>query len=133
MSTFPQCKGCILNSAYYTTMSSDQMFEIFVSFGQCLCCLLPPYVNRQLPSSHTNSLHGLLLPPMNYKNLWCGKGLALEVQSGCRSLGTGLAARQKSPVQPVRSNLHAPTRNTRSLEHCSILCIVQFAALCSKM
>ena len=28
-------------------------------------------------------------------------------------MGTGLAAGQNSPVQPVRSNLHAPTRNTR--------------------
>ena len=38
---------------------------------------------RQLPCLHTNSLHGLLLPRMHHKSLWCVKGLALGVQSGC--------------------------------------------------
>ena len=56
---------------------------------------------------------GLLLPPMHHKSLWCVKGLTMGMQSGCRRLGTSLAAGQKSPVQLVRSNLHAPTRNTR--------------------
>ena len=28
---------------------TDDMFEIFVRFGRCLCCLLPRFVNRQLP------------------------------------------------------------------------------------
>ena len=28
---------------------TDSMFEIFVRFGQCLCSLLPLFVNRQLP------------------------------------------------------------------------------------
>ena len=37
----------------------DNIFEIFVHFGQGLCCLLPLFVNRQLPCPHTNSLHGL--------------------------------------------------------------------------
>ena len=32
-------------SAYWT----DGMFEMFVRFGRCLCCLLPVFVNRQLP------------------------------------------------------------------------------------
>jgi len=49
---------------------TDDMFQIFVRFGQGLCCLLPLFVNRQLPCAHTNSLHGLL-PPMHHRNLWC--------------------------------------------------------------
>ena len=27
---------------------TDDMSEIFVRFGRCLCCLLPLFVNRQL-------------------------------------------------------------------------------------
>ena len=38
---------------------TDGMFEIFVLFGRCVCCLLPLFVNRQLPCLHTNSHHGL--------------------------------------------------------------------------
>ena len=57
-------------SACYT----DNMFEIFVCFGRCLCCFLPLFVNRRLPCPHTNSLHGLLLPRMHHKSLWCVKG-----------------------------------------------------------
>ena len=30
----------------------DNMFEVFVPFGRCPCCLLPPFVNRQLPGSY---------------------------------------------------------------------------------
>ena len=30
------------------------------------------------------SPHGLLLPLMHHKSLWCAKGLALGVQSGCQ-------------------------------------------------
>ena len=48
---------------------ADDMFEIFVRFGRCLCCLLPPFVNRQPPCPHTNSLYRLLLPPMYHKSL----------------------------------------------------------------
>ena len=53
----------------------------------------------------------LLPPPMHYRNLWCGKELALGVSGGCRCMS--LAAGQKSLVQPVHSNLHVTTRNTR--------------------
>ena len=48
----PRCACC-----------TDGVFEIFVRFGWCVCCLLPPFVNRQLPCLHTNSHHVLLLPP----------------------------------------------------------------------
>ena len=40
----------------------DCMFEIFVRFGRCMCCLLPLFFNRQLPCLHTNSHHVLVLP-----------------------------------------------------------------------
>ena len=56
---------------------TDDMSEILVCFGHCLCCLLPVFVNRQLPCPHENSLHGLLPPPMHRKSLWCAKGLTL--------------------------------------------------------
>ena len=36
---------------------TDGMLEIFVCFARCLCCLLPVFVNRQLPCPHTSSLH----------------------------------------------------------------------------
>ena len=49
---------------------TDDMFEIFVPFGQCVCCLLPLFVNRQLLCLYTNSHNVLLLPPMRHKNLW---------------------------------------------------------------
>ena len=34
---------------------TDNMFETFVHFGRCLCCLLPLFVNKQLSCPHTNS------------------------------------------------------------------------------
>ena len=37
---------------------TDDMFEIFVLFGHCLCCFLPVFVNRQ-PCPHMNSHHVL--------------------------------------------------------------------------
>ena len=52
---------------------TDNMFEIFVRFGQGPCSLLPLFVNRQLPCPQTNPLHRLLLPPMHHRNLWCAK------------------------------------------------------------
>ena len=76
---------------------------------------VPCYLFFSTSSYHVRIqiLHGLLLPPMHHNSLWCVKGLALGVQSGCRWLGGGLAAGKKSSVQPVRSNLRAPTRKTR--------------------
>ena len=74
---------------------TDNMFEVFVPFRQCVCCLLPLFVNRQLLCLYTNSHNVLLLPPMHHKNLWCAKGLALGVHSGCVSLGV-LPSRPKS-------------------------------------
>ena len=47
---------------------TDDMFEIFVRFGQCMCCLLPLFFNRQLPCLHINSHRGLLLPRMHHKS-----------------------------------------------------------------
>ena len=61
---------------------THDMFDIFVPFGRWLCCLLPPFVNKQLPCLHTNSRNVLLLPPMHHKNLWCAKEHALGVQTG---------------------------------------------------
>ena len=52
---------------------TDEMLEIFVRFGSCTSCLLPPFVNRQLPCLHTNSHNVLLPPPMHHRNLWCAK------------------------------------------------------------
>ena len=112
-----------------STCCTDDMFEIFVRFGRCLWCLLPPFVNRQLPCPHTNSLHGLLRPRMHRKSLWCVKGLALGVQSGCRWLGTGLETRQKSPVQSVHSNLHARMRRTEIWHHPCQFSIQLFVSL----
>ena len=62
---------------------TDDMFEIFVRFGWRVCCLLPLYVNRQLLCLYANSRNVLLLPQMRHRNVWCAKGLALGVQSGC--------------------------------------------------
>ena len=31
---------------------ANDMFEIFLRFGQCLCCLLPIFANRQPPCLH---------------------------------------------------------------------------------
>ena len=49
---------------------TDDMFEIFVRFRRCLCCLLPLFFNGQLPCLHTNSRHALLLPGMHHKSRW---------------------------------------------------------------
>ena len=46
-------------SAYCT----DDMFEIFVRFGWCLCCLLRLFVNRQVPCLHTNSRQRAVASP----------------------------------------------------------------------
>ena len=53
-------------------------------FGRCLCCLLPLFVNRQLPCLHTNSRNVLLLRLMHHRNLWCRNERALGVYTGCR-------------------------------------------------
>ena len=62
---------------------TDNMFGIFVRFGRCMWCLLPRFVNRQLPCLHTTSHNVLLLPLMHPRNLWFAKGLALGLLSGC--------------------------------------------------
>ena len=62
---------------------TDSMFEIFVLFGWCLCCLLPVFVNRQLPCPHTNSRNLLLHPQMHRKNLWFAKEHTLGVLPWC--------------------------------------------------
>ena len=92
---------------------TDDMCDIFVHFGRCLCCLLPPFVNRQSPCPHTNSRNGLLHLPMHHRNLWFAKEHALAVQIGCRLLVRSPPAKQKSLALLVRSNLHANTRSTR--------------------
>ena len=78
-----------------------------------MCCLLPRFVNRQLPCLHANSHHALLQPQIHHRNPWFGNRHALAGQIGCVLLITPPLAMQKGLVQPVRSNLHAPTRNTR--------------------
>ena len=70
---------------------TDDMFEIFIKFGRCLCCLLPLFVNRQLPCLPTNSHHALSLPPMHHRNPWCAKERAPGVKGG--ALGTGVSGR----------------------------------------
>ena len=40
---------------------TDDMLEIFVHFGRCLCCFVPLFVNRQVRCPHTNSRSVLLL------------------------------------------------------------------------
>ena len=62
----------------------DSMFEIFVFFGKCLCCLLAVFVNRQPLCPDTNSRHVLLHPRMHRNNLWFAKEHALGVLPGCR-------------------------------------------------
>ena len=61
---------------------TDGMFEIFVRFRRCVCCLLPLFVTRQLPCLHINLLHALLLPLMHHKSLWFAKEHALAVKLG---------------------------------------------------
>jgi len=64
-------KGYLESPTY--ACCTDDMFEIFVCFGWCLCCLLPLFVNRQLPCLHSNLHHALLLPRMHHRSLWCTK------------------------------------------------------------
>ena len=64
------------------------MFENFVLFGRCLCCLLPLFVNRQLPCLHTNSQNVLLPPLMQHRSLWCPQKSTVW---GCR-VGAGESA-----------------------------------------
>ena len=49
--------GKPLKRAIWNTLGlhTNDMFEIFVCFGRCLCCLLPLFVIRQLPCPHTSS------------------------------------------------------------------------------
>ena len=70
-------KGCLEHPR--SACCTDDMFEIFVHFGRCLCCLLPLFVNRQLPCPHTNLRNVLLVRPMHHRNLWCGKEHTLWV------------------------------------------------------
>ena len=50
---------------------TDDMLEIFVHFGRCLCCFLPLFVNRQVPCPHTNS-HSVLI--RDHKMKWLDFG-----------------------------------------------------------
>ena len=61
---------------------TDDMSDIFVRFGRCLCCLLPPFVNRQLPCRRTNSHPALLRPQMHHRNPWFGNGHTLVLWRG---------------------------------------------------
>ena len=63
---------------------TDDMFEIFVRFGQCACCLLPLSINRHAPCLPTTSRNVLLPHLMHHRNLWFAKAHALGVCSGCR-------------------------------------------------
>ena len=79
--------GCIWNAlekGYLedprSACCTDDMFEIFVRFGRCLCSLLPLFVNTQLPCLHTNSHHVLLLPPMHHKSFWCARARSAVVR-----------------------------------------------------
>ena len=58
---------------------TDNTSHIFVNFGRCLCCLLPLFVNRQLPCLHTNARHGLLLPRKHDKSVCRATALAMGV------------------------------------------------------
>ena len=89
-----------LKRAIWNTLGlhADNIFESFVRFGRFICCLLPLFVNRQLPCLQINSLDGLLLPLMHHKSLWCAKGLALGEHSGCGCNGMSLVAGQRSPI-----------------------------------
>ena len=49
---------------------TDDVSEIFVRFGQCLCRFLPVFVNRQPPCPHTNLRHLLLRPQRHHRNYW---------------------------------------------------------------
>ena len=91
----------------------DGMFEIFVLFGWCLCCLLPAFVNRQSLCPGIHSRHVLLHPQMHHRNLWFAKEHALGVLPGCRLVAWWPLAPQKGLAQVVHSNLHAPTPSTR--------------------
>ena len=92
---------------------TDDMFKIFARFGQCLCSLLPPFVNRQPPCLHTNSRHAMLHPQMHHRNPWFAKGHALGVQTGFKLLARCPVAKQKRLAQPVHNKPHAPTTSTR--------------------
>ena len=92
---------------------TDGMFEIFVSFGRYLCCLLPDFVNRQSPCLCTNSRHVLLHPQMHRRSLWFAKEHAPGVKSGRRLVAWPPPTPQKGLVHADHSNLHATTRNSR--------------------
>ena len=85
---------------------TDGMFQIFVRFGRHVCFPLPVFVDSQLPSLHTNSLHVLLLPLMHHKSLWCAKGLALWVQSGCVDSTCCQAGRETSCSWFTATGMH---------------------------
>ena len=92
---------------------SDGMLEIFVLFGNCLCCMLPDFVYRQSPCPCPNFRHVLLHPQMYRRSLWFAKELAPGVKGGCGLVACPPPAPQKGLVQADHSNLHATTRNTR--------------------
>ena len=71
---------------------TDSLFEIFIFFGQCLCCLLAVFVNRQPPCPDTNSRHVLLHPQMHRNNLWFAKEHALGEHALGVLPGCGLLA-----------------------------------------
>ena len=88
---------------------NDDMFEIFVLLGQCLCCLpMPLNTGCRIGKNRSNMFPSTsrgMCAPMESQPLWRG------------------ATMTTTRIQ----------NNQWSLEHCSILCIVPFAALCSKM
>ena len=53
-----------LEKAIWNTLG---LHAVLTTFGRCLCCLLPLFINMQLPCLHTNSRPVLLPPPMHHK------------------------------------------------------------------
>ena len=67
-------KGCLEHPTF--ACCADDMLEIFVFFGQCLCCLLPLFVNRQppCPDIYTKASIGIMLKTARkirvYVHIW---------------------------------------------------------------
>ena len=101
-------KGYLEHPGLYAVLAVFLRFLSVLDDAGVACCLF-----LSTGSYHVRIQLHSMLPRMHLKSLWCAKGLALGEHGGCGCNGISLVAGQKSPVQPVRSNLHAPTRNAR--------------------
>ena len=87
-------KGYLEHLSLHAVLTVCLRFLSVLDHAGVACCLF-----LSTGSYHVRiQIHGLLLPRMHHKSLWCTKGLALGEHSGCGCNGISLVAGSQQPA-----------------------------------